>query len=109
MAIGSGVSMRIDHQSVAYLPGAIEASRGKNFSVGLANNREFLEGCVGFGDRVADEFRALCFDPQTSGGLLAAVVPDSIDRTMAAFERRRIAARIIGEVMPKRSPLIEVI
>ena len=48
MAIGSGVSMRIDHTAIAYLPGAVDAARNRFFSGGLANNREFLEGCVGF-------------------------------------------------------------
>lgn len=108
MAIGSGVSLRIDHARVAYLPGAIEAARGGFFSGGLANNRAFLDGCVGFAPAVPEEFRALLFDPQTSGGLLAAVAPGSAAPALAAFERRGIPARIIGEVIPKRSPLIEI-
>jgi selenide, water dikinase len=108
MAIGSGVSLRIDHQRIGYLPGAIEAARGGFFSGGLANNREFLEGCAGFLSAVPEEFRALLLDPQTSGGLLAAVAPEAAGATMAAFERRGIPARNIGEVLAKRSPLIEV-
>lgn len=108
MAAGSGVSLRIEHQRVAYLPGAIEAARGKFFSGGLKNNRDFLEGCVGFADSVAEEFRALLFDPQTSGGLLAALDPHSSDAAVAALERREIPARVIGNVIGKRSPLIEV-
>ena len=108
MAIASGVSMRIEHERIAYLPGAIEAARGGSASGGLANNREFLEGCVGFAETVAEEFRALLFDPQTSGGLLAAIAPEARGRTMAAMERRGIPARVIGEVTSKRSPLIEI-
>ncbi len=108
MAIGSNVSLRIDHTRVAYLPGAVEAARGKFFSGGLANNREFLDGCAGFLPSVPDEFRALLFDPQTSGGLLAALAPESASGAMAAFERRGIPARLIGEVVAKRSPLIEI-
>lgn len=108
MAIGSNVSLRIDHTRVAYLPGAVEASRGKFFSGGLANNREFLDGCANFLPSVPDEFRALLFDPQTSGGLLAALAPESTSSAMAAFERRGIPARLIGEVIAKRSPLIEI-
>jgi selenide, water dikinase len=108
MAIGSGVSMRIDHARVGYLPGAIEAARAGFFSGGLANNREFLEGCAVFDSGVPDEFRALLLDPQTSGGLLAAVHPESVDAAMAAFKRRRIDARAIGEVVAKRSPLIQI-
>ncbi len=108
MAIGSGVSLRIDHQRIGYLPGAIEAARAGCFSGGLANNREFLEGCAGFLSAVPEEFRALLLDPQTSGGLLAAVAPEAAGAALAAFERRGIPARNIGEALPKRSPLIEV-
>jgi selenide, water dikinase len=109
MAVGSGVSMQINHAVVAYLPGAIEAARGKHFSGGLANNRGFLEGCVNFQSDVPDAIRGLFFDPQTSGGLLIAITPEAVDRAMSAFERRDIPARVIGEAVTKRSPLIEII
>jgi selenide,water dikinase len=108
MAIGSGVSMRIDHARIAYLPGAIDAARGGFLSGGLANNREFLEGCVAFRASVPEEFRALLYDPQTSGGLLAAIAPEAAGAAMAALERRNIPARVIGEVLVKRSPLIDI-
>jgi selenide, water dikinase len=109
MAVGTGVSMRLDHARVAYIPGAIEAARGRFFSGGLANNREFVEGCVSFAPSVPEEFRALFLDPQTSGGLLVAVAPEFAQRALAACERRGLPARIIGEVVPKSSPLIEVV
>jgi len=109
MAHGSGVSMRIDHKRVAFLPGAIDAARGKFFSGGLTNNREFIEGCIGFAAGVAEEFRALLYDPQTSGGLLAAIAPDAANAAQAALARRGIEAQLIGEVLEKRSPLIEIV
>lgn len=109
MAVGTNVSLRIDHARIAYIPGAIEASRGKFFSGGMASNREFLEGCVGVAPSVAAEYEALLFDPQTSGGLLAAIAPDAIEAATAALEQRNVHARIIGEVISKRSPLIDVI
>lgn len=108
MAIGSGVSLRIEHARIGYLPGAIEAAREKSFSGGLGNNREFIGECAEFADGVAEEFRALLFDPQTSGGLLAAVAPDAAERALAALERREIPARIIGEVTARRSPLMQI-
>jgi selenide, water dikinase len=108
MAIGSGVSLKIDHERIEYLPGAIEASRAGFFSGGMKNNREFVESCVEFSDSVADEFRALLFDPQTSGGLLVALAPGAANSARAAMERRGIPARIIGEAVPKRHPLIEI-
>src|SRR5579875_3410427 len=108
MAVGSDVSLRIDHSRIAYLPGAIEAARGKFFSGGMANNREFLEGCVEAAPGVPGEYEALLYDPQTSGGLLAAIDADAIEAAIASFERHKVPARVIGEVIPRHAPLIEV-
>jgi selenide,water dikinase len=109
MAMGSDVSMRIDHSRVAYLPGAMEAARGGFFSGGLANNREFVEGCAAFAPNVAKEFEALMFDPQTSGGLLASITDEVSISVMTALKRRGIVAQVIGEVVAKHSPLIEIV
>jgi selenide, water dikinase len=108
MAIGSGVSLKIDHARIEYITGAIEAARAGFFSGGMKNNREFVESCVEFSRSVPEEFRALLFDPQTSGGLLAAIAPESSNAALAAMERRGVPARIIGEVVAKRHPLIEI-
>ena len=108
MAIGSGVSIRIDPTRIAYLPGAIEAARGGFLSGGLANNRQFVEGCAQFASSIPEEFRSLLLDPQTSGGLLASVAPEAVPAALAAFEKRNVPARVIGEVVTKRSPLIEI-
>lgn len=109
MAIGSGVSMRLDHNSLSFLPGAVEAARAEFFSGGLKNNREFLEGCVAFSVSVPDEVRALLYDPQTSGGLLIALSPQATNNLIALLERREISARVVGSVVEKRSPLIEIV
>lgn len=108
MAIGSGASMKIDYKQIAYLPGAIEAARGHFFSGGMKNNRDFCESCVSFADDVPEEFRALLFDPQTSGGLLVAIASESADSALAALERHNVPARAIGVVIPRSSPLIEI-
>jgi selenide,water dikinase len=108
MAIGSGVSIKIDHTRIEYLPGAVQAARAGFFSGGMKNNREFVEGCVAFAPNVPDEFCALLFDPQTSGGLLVAIAPEFQNTALAALTRRDIPARIIGEVFARHSPLLEV-
>jgi selenide, water dikinase len=109
MAIGSGVSITIDHGRIEYLPGAIEASRAKFFSGGMKNNRDFVEGCAQFAAGVPDEFRALAFDPQTSGGLLVAIAPGSADAALAALLRHKVSARRIGEVTAKGPSLLAVV
>ena len=108
MARGSGVSMRIEYDRVEYLPGAVEAAQRKFFSGGLKSNRDFVEGCIEFAAGVPDEFRALLVDPQTSGGLLAAVAPEAADAAMATLRRRGVEAKLIGAVVGKGSPLIEI-
>ena len=109
MALGSRVSLRLDHGQIALLPGAIDAARAGFFSGGLKNNREFLESCVDFASNIPDEFRTLLYDPQTSGGLLVALDPNFTDELFALLEQKRIPVRSIGSVLEKRSPLIEVV
>jgi selenide, water dikinase len=108
MAIGSGVAIDFDHKKIAYLDGAIDAARAGFFSAGMKNNREFVEGCADFAASVPDEFRALVVDPQTSGGLLAAIAPAHADEAIAAFKNRHVDARIIGAVKPKTAHLLFV-
>ena len=109
MAIGSGVGITIDHARIEYLPGAVEASRAKAFSGGMKNNRDFVESCTEFAPGVPDEFRALAFDPQTSGGLLVALAFEYADAALAAFERYKVSARRIGEVTGKTASLLAVV
>ncbi|MGH9859674.1 MAG: AIR synthase-related protein, partial [Candidatus Acidiferrales bacterium] len=108
MAAGSGMSFELDHAAIEYLPGAQEAAREGHLAGGLVNNREWLEGCVEFAGAVTDEYRALLFDPQTSGGLLIAIASDTVEAALAALAQRSIVARRIGRVIAKRSPLIQV-
>ena len=109
MAIGSGVSFRLEHTQVEYLPGAIDAARAGFLSGGLRNNQAFLEGCVSFADDVGEDFRNLFFDPQTSGGLLVAVETEFVAQAVRSLGRQGVRGAVVGRVVAKRSPLIEVV
>ena len=114
MALGSetggseAVSFEIDHTSFAYFSGAVQAARDGHLSGGLKNNRAFVAECVEFAGNVPQEYRDLLFDPQTSGGLLAAIAPESAAECIAALERHGVDGRQVGRVITKRSPLIFV-
>jgi selenide, water dikinase len=114
MALGNSergiepVSLEIDHFAVQYLPGALDAARGGFLPGGLKNNRDFVGDCVGFAAGIRQEYRDLLFDPQTSGGLLIAISPDSADSAVTALERHGVSARRIGKVIPKTNPLLSV-
>ncbi len=100
------VSLEIDHSTVGYLPGAVEAAREGFLPGGLKNNRDFIGDCVRFAEGVPQEYRDLLFDPQTSGGLLIAILPESAEAAISALGRHGVSARRIGKVISKTNPLL---
>ncbi len=78
MAAASGVELRIDAARVPLLDHAREiASAGVRTSAHRRATRE-AAAPVRFAERVPEELQALARDPQTSGGLLAAVAPEDV-------------------------------
>jgi selenide,water dikinase len=102
------VSFEIDHSTVRYLPGALQAAREGFLPGGLKNNRDFIGDCARFAEGVPQEYRDLLFDPQTSGGLLIAILPESAEAAISAFDRHGVSARRIGKVIAKTNPLLFV-
>jgi selenide,water dikinase len=74
----------------------------------LKNNLDFIGDCVGFAASVSQEYRDLLFDPQTSGGLLIAIAPESADAAVSALDRHGASVRRIGKVVTKTNPLLFV-
>jgi selenide,water dikinase len=114
MALGNSergietVSLEIDHSAISYLPGATEAAREGFLPGGLKNNRDFIADCVGFDQKVPQEYRDLLFDPQTSGGLLIAIAAEFADAAISALDSHGVIARRIGKVITKTNPLLFV-
>ena len=78
----SGVVAVIDTSSLVSYPGVYAAAADGVRTGGDARNREYLAGHLDSTASPAAE--ALCFDPQTSGGLLAAVTADLASDLAAA-------------------------
>ena len=70
----SGVTVRFHLADAAPLPGRLGRGRRRRPDRGDARNRAYLDGRLRI--EVSDPLAALAIDPQTSGGLLAAVGPD---------------------------------
>jgi selenide,water dikinase len=102
------VSFEIEHSAISYLPGAMEAVREGFLPGGLKNNRDFIGDCVGFEQSVPPEYRDLLFDPQTSGGLLIAIAPESAEAAISSLVCHGISASRIGKVISKTNPLLFV-
>jgi selenide,water dikinase len=75
MAERSGLRVVVDTSGITAYPGALEAAERGLRTGGDPRNRDYLAGHLDSTAAAAAE--ALCFDPQTSGGLLAAVAPDA--------------------------------
>jgi selenide,water dikinase len=108
MAKASKVSMKIHASKVPLLPGARQCVRAGHVPAGLKNNREFAECVVEYGEHVAEDLRALLFDPQTAGGLLISVAAGDAERLAAALKYAGVPAAEIGEVLPPGGALIRV-
>lgn len=79
MAERSGCTIRFDADRLPFYAGAREAAEAGTRTGGDARNRAYLEGRVTIG-AVSPGVEVLAFDPQTSGGLLAAVAPGVVGR-----------------------------
>jgi selenide, water dikinase len=80
----SGTGLVVHAGTMPLYPGALEAARAGVRTGGDARNREYLEGHARIATGVEDALAALAADPQTSGGLLAAVEPAAADELGAA-------------------------
>jgi selenide,water dikinase len=91
----SGVAAEIDLAAVPVLPGAVElAARGIRSTIYPANLRH------AFATRApSDPHAALLYDPQTAGGLVAAVAPDEADATVMALRDAGVPASVVGRIV----------
>jgi len=109
MGLASDISLRLHAGSIPLLEGALDCVRAGHIPGGLNANREFAECVVNYGEEIPDDVKTLLFDPQTSGGLLIAVVEDRSVELQKALNSAGVTAVEIGEVLPKTKPLISVV
>jgi selenide,water dikinase len=107
MAAASGVSLQMDASAVPLLDGALDLVRG-NIPGGGRTNRQHFGGRVEIAPDVAADVADLLFDPQTSGGLLAAVAEHAVQPALRAFEAAGVRASVVGRVVAAVDPLIAV-
>jgi selenide, water dikinase len=100
MALGSGVILEIETGRVPLIEGALDAVRAGAIPGGLLSNREFAECLVrDFAEgQIADDLRALLYDPQTSGGLLLSVAAEGAPDLLNSLRAAGLPAAMIGRV-----------
>jgi selenide,water dikinase len=98
MARASGTRFVFAADTLPALAGALELAAAGTETGGAAHNRRFVAGSLEIGGGVAPELVTLAHDPQTSGGLLAAVPPDLAPAVRSALDAAGVPARRVGYV-----------
>lgn len=88
----SGVGAEIDLDSIPLMSGALELSQSGLKSTLFRDNLAGTDSIVGADGPRAD----LLFDPQTAGGLLAAVASEHAEQVLAALQKAGYEAAQIG-------------
>ena len=106
MAQASDVGFRISASAVPLLDGALECVRDKQVPGGTGRNRDYLLDIAATGqarvrieEGMSRDLTMLLFDPQTSGGLFAAVPADRVGDVRAALAEQDVDCWEVGEVV----------
>jgi selenide, water dikinase len=98
VARASGARLVFDADALPALPGALELARAGVETAGAAHNRRFVAGSLDVADHVRPEVVTLAHDPQTSGGLLAAIPEDRVTRVTMALREAGVDHWPVGRV-----------
>ena len=105
MAEGSTVTLELEVDALPLMAEALAMYR-KGMSTGVNKvNHQRVDARTRFDPALAAEEREILVDPQTSGGLLAAVPEEQADEVVTALhEASVVAARRVGRVVPLQEP-----
>jgi len=99
MAHLSGLTLRFRWDALPLLPGTEEYARSGHLTGGGKRNDAYYAPFFVSKRSLAEWERAVLFDPQTSGPLLAAVDPSVADAIFAAFRAAGEPVWIVGEAV----------
>ena len=107
VAQASGVTLKINTKDLPVIDGALELARFGFLPEGRYANEDFLIEKVHFSDSIPREMKDLCYDPQTSGGLLLFMSPEEAKAYVK--EMNLDCCRIIGTVEKQGKSLMEYV
>jgi len=103
LAQGSGCTVHLVVSQIPFHPEAYELAEMGFIPAGAYRNREYAEAGVRVCGNVSRAMQDICYDPQTSGGLLIALPEASAEACLAEFREKGIPAVQIGYVTEKLS------
>jgi len=110
MARLSGVDVEVVWDDIPFLPGVLEAVARGALPGGIERNRESSEASLDAGDELTREMCDICFDAQTSGGLLVALPPEKVENFVKRLHEAGVsAAAVIGSVKAAGSGRVNLV
>lgn len=106
MAQGSGCTLHIQAHAVPFHPEALELARMGFIPAGAYRNREYAQAGVQVNGQVELALEDLFYDPQTSGGLLAAVPEECADECLERLLAAGVEAARIGYVTEQQDAAV---
>ncbi len=100
MADSSKVRFQIHSSALPVMDGALDYARRQQIPGGAGRNKLYLQDRVAFLRQIDDALYEVCYDPQTSGGLLISVAPARVETLLSGLDEQGAAHWIIGEVLP---------
>lgn len=108
VARASGVTLEIQADAVPVIEGVLPLVAGHR-SGGMGTNRAHFSGGARISSAIPLELQDLLYDPQTSGGLLAAVSADTAEVVRQELERAGVTAWAVGLVRgTEATPLLVI-
>ena len=102
MAQGSECSINLMVDRIPYHKEAYDFADMGFIPAGAYRNREYAEAFVKIADNIERPMIDICFDPQTSGGLLISVDGNDAGKALIEMQEAGINAEIIGSVSEKK-------
>ena len=107
MADGSQKTLVIDTKALPVLPDVEEYASMGLIPGGAYRNREFADKS-GYQSSAQLWREDLVFDPQTSGGLLAAVPAEEAEKLLAELKELNLPCAMIGEVIDRQEYALQI-
>ncbi len=109
MALSSGVDVEVVWDDIPLFPGVLEYAAGGILPGAIERNKESCGDRVLADESLPQEMVDICYDAQTSGGLLVAVAKKDADDFLKALHRDGIsAAAVIGKVVGKGPGRVQI-
>ncbi|HUU20752.1 MAG TPA: selenide, water dikinase SelD [Sedimentisphaerales bacterium] len=109
MALSSGVDVEIIWDNIPLFVGVLEYAAAGILPGAIERNKESCSRRIIADDSLPQEMIDICYDAQTSGGLLIAIAESDVDDFLKALQGEGIsAAAVIGKVLGKGSGLVHI-